>query len=156
MMSIDKSSERNARAALLKLKQKEQVCSKQIHLVSFLDGVKNIMCMLLSTQYIQEVQMKARKQFKGLFDRKPGEIAEAGNVDKLDQTAAGIPGNDNQDNTDFTKEDEIVEDALEAAPPPTRFGLLSHLWSTRKNLFISSGIQMLVMLAIVYLIKRLL
>lgn len=155
-MSIDKSSERNARAALLKLKQKEQVCSKQIYLVSFPDGAKNIMCMWLSTQCIQEVKNKARKQFKGLFDRKPGEISEAGNVDKSDQTAAEIPGNDTQDDTDFTKKDDIVEDALEATPPTTRFGLLSHLWSTRKNLFISSAIQMLVMLAIVYLIKRLL
>ncbi|KAL1804706.1 hypothetical protein ACET3Z_027774 [Daucus carota] len=127
MMSIDKSSDQNARAALLKLKQKEQ-----------------------------EVKMKARKQFKGLFDKKPGEIAEAGNVDRADQNAAEIPGKDNQDNTDISKEDDIVEDAPEAALAAPGMGLLSRLWSTRKNLFISSGIQMLVMLATVYLIKWLL
>lgn len=106
-------------------------------------------------QYIQEVKVKARKQFKGLFDKKPGEIAEAGNTDRADQNDAEIPGKDDHDNTDVSKED-IVEDALEAAPPPARMGLLSHIWSTRMNLFISSGMQMLVMLAIVYLIKRLL
>lgn len=105
---------------------------------------------------MQEVKMKARKQFKGLFDKKPGEIAEAGNVDRADQNAAEIPGKDNQDNTDISKEDDIVEDAPEAAPPAPDMGLLSRLWSTRKNLFISSGIQMLVMLATVYLIKWLL
>lgn len=107
-----------------------------------------------STEYIQEVKMKDRKQFKGLFDRKPGEIAEAGNVDKSDETAE-IPEKDNQDNTDISKEDGIVEDAVEASPPPARLGQLSHLWSTRKKLVISSGLQMLVMLVIVYLIKRL-
>ncbi|ONK62158.1 uncharacterized protein A4U43_C07F990 [Asparagus officinalis] len=47
MISIDKSSEPDANAALLKLKQKEQ-----------------------------EIEKMARKQFKGLFDRKPGEISE--------------------------------------------------------------------------------
>ncbi|PHT99656.1 Peptidyl-prolyl cis-trans isomerase PASTICCINO1, partial [Capsicum chinense] len=49
MMSIDKSSEGSAKAALLKLKKEEQ-----------------------------EVERKVRKQFKGLFDKRPGEIAEAG------------------------------------------------------------------------------
>ncbi|KAJ1381590.1 Tetratricopeptide-like helical domain superfamily [Sesbania bispinosa] len=48
MMKVDKSTETDATAALLKLRQKEQ-----------------------------EVEKKARKQFKGLFDKKPGEIAEA-------------------------------------------------------------------------------
>ncbi|XP_072997511.1 peptidyl-prolyl cis-trans isomerase PASTICCINO1 [Typha latifolia] len=49
MMTIDKSSEPDATAALLKLKQKQQ-----------------------------ETEKAARRQFKGLFDKKPGEIAEVG------------------------------------------------------------------------------
>ncbi|XP_020112955.1 peptidyl-prolyl cis-trans isomerase PASTICCINO1 isoform X1 [Ananas comosus] len=49
MVTVDKSSEPDAAAALLKLKQKQQ-----------------------------EVEKKARKQFKGLFDKKPGEISEVG------------------------------------------------------------------------------
>ncbi|XP_010504190.1 PREDICTED: peptidyl-prolyl cis-trans isomerase PASTICCINO1 [Camelina sativa] len=49
MIKVDKSSEADATAALLKLKQKEQ-----------------------------EAENKARKQFKGLFDKKPGEITEVG------------------------------------------------------------------------------
>lgn len=55
MITVDKSSEPNAKAALLKLKQKEQ-----------------------------EIERRARKQFKGLFDKKPGEIAEVGNIDSFD------------------------------------------------------------------------
>ncbi|XVE76463.1 hypothetical protein DITRI_Ditri12bG0175100 [Diplodiscus trichospermus] len=47
MIKVDKSSERDATAALAKLKKQEQ-----------------------------EVERKTRKQFKGLFDKKPGEIAE--------------------------------------------------------------------------------
>lgn len=112
--------------------------------------------MWLSTQYIQEVKMKGRKQFKVIFYRKPGEIVEAEIVDNQIKLLLRFLGKDNQDNKIFTKEDDMVENALKVAPPPTQLGLLSHLWSTRKNIFISSGIQMLVMLAIVYLIKRLL
>ncbi|KAL8154476.1 hypothetical protein AgCh_000007 [Apium graveolens] len=39
------------------------------------------------TWSLEEVNNKARKQFKGLFGRKPGEISEARNVNKSDQTA---------------------------------------------------------------------
>lgn len=49
MISIDKSAESDATAALLKLKMREQ-----------------------------ELNKMARKQFKGLFDKKPGEISEVG------------------------------------------------------------------------------
>lgn len=111
MMSVDKSSEPNARVALLKLKQKEQ-----------------------------EVEMKARKQFKGLFDKKPGEIAEAGNVDRDDQAATKNIENDDQDDMEYDKEDEKEEDIHQAAAPP-RLGLLSQLWATGRSLFTALGVQ---------------
>ncbi|KAH9301633.1 hypothetical protein KI387_013216, partial [Taxus chinensis] len=52
MINIDKSSEPDATAALAKLRRKEQ-----------------------------EAEEQTRKQFKGLFDRKPGEISEGGSND---------------------------------------------------------------------------
>ena len=38
----------------------------------------------MSSFDMQEVEKKARKQFKGLFDKKPGEIAVAGAEDEED------------------------------------------------------------------------
>ncbi|KAK2972257.1 hypothetical protein RJ640_014315 [Escallonia rubra] len=108
MMSIDKSSEPNARAAILQLKQKEQ-----------------------------EVERKARKQFKGLFDKKPGEIAEAGVDDKVDEISTKNFESDNLDDTDSIKEEEEVHQA--AAPRHT--GFLSQLWSSSRSLFTSLGVQ---------------
>ncbi|KAM0948338.1 putative peptidylprolyl isomerase [Dioscorea sansibarensis] len=64
MIKIDKSSGPDAIAALLKLKQKQQ-----------------------------EVEKKARKQFKGLFDKKPGEIAEVGTGSTEEQ---GLDEEDNE------------------------------------------------------------
>ncbi|KAA8518968.1 hypothetical protein F0562_016258 [Nyssa sinensis] len=108
MISIDKSSEPNARAALLKVKQKEQ-----------------------------DIERKARKQFKGLFDRKPGEIADAGINDKEDRISGENHENGDQDDSDTDKEDEFHGPA--AAPPRTSF--LSQLWPTGTRLFTALGLQ---------------
>ncbi|KAM7464011.1 hypothetical protein LguiA_032132 [Lonicera macranthoides] len=109
MMSIDKSSEPNAKAALLKLKEKEQ-----------------------------EVERKARKQFKGLFDKKPGEISEAGVIDGVDQITAEAREIDDQDQADSgpIKEEDIHE-GEEA--PQTRMGILAKLWSSSRKLFTAIG-----------------
>ncbi|KAA8548192.1 hypothetical protein F0562_004547 [Nyssa sinensis] len=107
MISIDKSSEPNARAALLKLKQKEQ-----------------------------ELERKARKQFKGLFDCKPGEIADAGINDKEDQISGENHENGDQDDSDGDK-DEFHGAA--AAPPRT--GFLSQLWLTGRRVFTALGVH---------------
>ncbi|KAL0451088.1 UNVERIFIED_CONTAM: Peptidyl-prolyl cis-trans isomerase PASTICCINO1 [Sesamum latifolium] len=105
MMTIDKSSESTAKAALLKLKKEEQ-----------------------------EIHKRARQQFKGLFDKKPGEIAEAGGRDlgekEPDQTHDG-------DALDGEK-----EHLLEAtAPPPARTSLWSRLWPSGRRLFTSLGLD---------------
>lgn len=107
MMSIDKSSEPNAKAALLKLKEKEQ-----------------------------EVERKARKQFKGLFDKKPGEISEAGVIDVGDQITAEAREIDDQDQADSGPSKEVHE-GEEA--PQTRMGILAKLWSSSRKLFTALG-----------------
>lgn len=84
--------------------------------------------------------MKARKQFKGLFDKKPGEIAEAGNVDSDDQAATKNLEKDDQDDMEYDKEDEKEEDIHQAAAPP-RMGVLSQLWVTGRSLFTALGVQ---------------
>ncbi|CAK9151421.1 unnamed protein product [Ilex paraguariensis] len=95
MMKIDKSSEDNAKAALLKLKREQQ-----------------------------EVHRRAQKQFKGLFDKKPGEIFEAGVVDDIDQIPAEDHADDDLDDSDSKKEEDIHQ----AAAPPPRMGFLSQMW----------------------------
>lgn len=97
MIKLDKSTEPDATAALLKVKQKEQ-----------------------------EVEKKVRKQFKGLFDKKPGEIAEAGTED-VDETAGEIHKNDDKEDSDGDHSDESHETADDAP----RTSWLSRLWPRR-------------------------
>ncbi|XP_068317643.1 peptidyl-prolyl cis-trans isomerase PASTICCINO1-like [Pyrus communis] len=97
MIKLDKSTESDATAALQKVKQKEQ-----------------------------EVEKKVRKQFKGLFDKKPGEIAEAGTEDG-DQPAVENPKNDDKEDSDGDNSDESHETA-EDVP---RSSWLSFLWPKR-------------------------
>ena len=106
MMSIDKSCEPDATAALAKLKQKEQ-----------------------------EVERKARSQFKGLFDKKPGDIAEAGVDDRGDKRLGENEKNDDKEDSDGDKEFQEAEDA----PPP--MGFLSHLWPTGRRFFTALGLD---------------
>ncbi|KAK9289378.1 hypothetical protein L1049_007533 [Liquidambar formosana] len=107
MMTVDKSSEPDATAALLKLKQKEQ-----------------------------EVEKKARKQFKGLFDKKPGEIADVAVEDRDQITGENQKEGDERD-SDGDEAEEFHEDA--AAPP--QMGLFSRFWPTGRRLFTSLGLQ---------------
>nr|AFK36695.1 unknown [Lotus japonicus] len=84
MIKVDKSTESDATAALQKLRQKEQ-----------------------------EVEKKARKQFKGLFDKKPGEIAEAKADENGDQLTRK---NQNNREVHGDSDGENSEDSHEAAP----------------------------------------
>ncbi|XP_058214897.1 peptidyl-prolyl cis-trans isomerase PASTICCINO1 [Rhododendron vialii] len=109
MMSIDKSSEPNAKAALLKLKQKEQ-----------------------------EIERKARKQFKGLFDKRPGEIAEVGAIDKEEDEVSG-ENHESGDSKDLDGDNE--EDHVAADAPPPRRSFFSHLWPTGRRVFRAIGVE---------------
>ncbi|KAF2301335.1 hypothetical protein GH714_022869 [Hevea brasiliensis] len=109
MMKVDKSSEPDAMAALQKLKQKKQ-----------------------------EVERKARKQFKGLFDKKPGEIAEVGTPTEESSTSEN-QRKDDQADSDGIEEEALLQDAGAVNAP--RVGWFSHLWPTGRRLFSALGFQ---------------
>ncbi|KAG9138639.1 hypothetical protein Leryth_020479 [Lithospermum erythrorhizon] len=106
MMNIDKSSEPTAKAALLKLKKEEQ-----------------------------EVHRRAQTQFKGLFDKKPGEIAEVTDDDRAEVVA------DENNTNDQPDEIGVTEEKIEQAPNPPRFSLLSQLWPVGRRVFTSLGLD---------------
>ncbi|KAE8099302.1 hypothetical protein FH972_017293 [Carpinus fangiana] len=107
MKKVDESSEADATAALLKVQQKEQ-----------------------------EVERKARKQFKGLFDKKPGEIADVREAEEDHNTG------ENQNNVDKDDSDtESSEESHEAAADAGRRGWFSLFWPTGRRLFSGLGLQ---------------
>ncbi|XP_043724455.1 peptidyl-prolyl cis-trans isomerase PASTICCINO1 isoform X1 [Telopea speciosissima] len=109
IISIDKSSEPDATAALLKLKQKEQ-----------------------------EVDRKARKQFKGLFDKKPGEIADVTSDAKEDQN----PEDEKRSSGDQTNSDEDnEEEPHKAAGPVPPMGIFSRFWPAGRRIFTALGLD---------------
>ncbi|KAH0884973.1 hypothetical protein HID58_061069 [Brassica napus] len=107
MVKVDKSSEADATAALLKLKQKEQ-----------------------------EAESKARKQFKGLFDKKPGEITEVGSeIREETKTIEEI---------DETKDDEIEEEeerTRTVVSTERKRKWSEKAWPITKNVMVQIGIQ---------------
>ncbi|KAL9273705.1 Peptidyl-prolyl cis-trans isomerase PASTICCINO1-like protein [Drosera capensis] len=108
MIEVDSSSEPDATAALQKLKHKEQ-----------------------------EALRKAKKQFKGLFDKKPGEIAEITKesaeteiTEEIDESQSGLRNRKNQ--TESGKQDNSDEKKTKGereAPPalPHRLRWFSRL-----------------------------
>ncbi|KAL3839469.1 hypothetical protein ACJIZ3_024060 [Penstemon smallii] len=106
MMTTDKSSESTAKAALLKLKKEEQ-----------------------------EIHRRAREQFKGLFDKKPGEIAEAGDND-LGENVPGETTNDDDGEGLDTEKERLLE---ATAPPPS--SLWSRLWPSGRRFFRAFGLD---------------
>ncbi|XP_064947156.1 peptidyl-prolyl cis-trans isomerase PASTICCINO1-like isoform X2 [Musa acuminata AAA Group] len=117
MISIDKSSEPDATAALLKLKQKEQ-----------------------------EADKKAKRQFKGLFDRKPGEIAEVGGDvkdDKIPDKAENEIENSGSEK-DISKTDldgGVTDSEHEPEPEPERIGFLGRLWPSGRRIIAALGLN---------------
>ncbi|KAL0916251.1 hypothetical protein M5K25_013744 [Dendrobium thyrsiflorum] len=108
MISMDKSSEPDANAALQKLKQLEL-----------------------------ENEKKARKQFKGLFDKKPGEISEAGNksADEQDQDSQNPEGK--SPNLDEGQESQTS--SVDVEVPAKGLGFLSRLWPSGRRIFAAFG-----------------
>ncbi|KAL8158894.1 hypothetical protein V2J09_000431 [Rumex salicifolius] len=101
MTKADKTSEPDATAALQNLKQKEQ-----------------------------EAKEKARRQFKGLFDKKPGEISEAGKEIK----------DVKEDSNEEEVEEELDAQGTQPAEPP-RPGLLSRIWPMGRRIFGTPGFE---------------
>ncbi|XP_006650115.1 peptidyl-prolyl cis-trans isomerase PASTICCINO1 [Oryza brachyantha] len=115
MIAVDKSSEPDATAALLKLKQT-----------------------------IQETEKKARKQFKGLFDKKPGEISEVGvvepevNKNASDAAASGEAASIADRDADAKA---IPRSDSELAFEEERPGLLGRMWPSASRIFSSLGLN---------------
>ncbi|KAE8696546.1 Peptidyl-prolyl cis-trans isomerase PASTICCINO1 [Hibiscus syriacus] len=109
MIKIDKSAEPDATAALSKLKKQEQ-----------------------------EVERKALKQFKGLFDKKPGEISE---VQIEERAAVDEISGENQKNSEGSSSewDESPDFPAAVAAPPV--GWFYNLWPTGGRLFSALGFQ---------------
>ncbi|KAA3455050.1 peptidyl-prolyl cis-trans isomerase PASTICCINO1 [Gossypium australe] len=110
MIKVDKSSEPDATAALAKLKKQEQ-----------------------------EVERKARKQFKGLFDKKPGEIAEV----QVEDRAGGEITGENQKN-DLSApllERDDSQHCNEADGGQYRMGWFYSLWPSGRRIFSALGLD---------------
>uniref|UniRef100_A0A1J3DKX7 peptidylprolyl isomerase n=1 Tax=Noccaea caerulescens TaxID=107243 RepID=A0A1J3DKX7_NOCCA len=108
MIKVDKSSEADATAALLKLKQKEH-----------------------------EAESKARKQFKGLFDKKPGEITEVGS--EIREESKTI------EEVDETKDDDDDDETLEeerTVSTERKRKWSEKAWPFLKNVMLQIGIQL--------------
>lgn len=110
MKKVDKSSEADATAALLKLKQKEQ-----------------------------EVEKKARKQFKGLFDKKPGEISEAGAIDGEDRNSGEIQ--ENSDKLEQNEDDTSSQFSDDSTADDRPRDWLSRFWPSGSGIFSALGLN---------------
>lgn len=86
----------------------------------------------------QEIERKARKQFKGLFDKRPGEIAEVGAIDKEEDEVLG-ENRESGDSKDLDGDNE--EDHVAADAPPPRKSFFSHLWPTGRRIFRAIGVE---------------
>ncbi|XWS67151.1 hypothetical protein CRYUN_Cryun05aG0262600 [Craigia yunnanensis] len=109
MIKVNKSSEPDATAALVKLKKQEQV-----------------------------VERKAGKQFKGLFDKKPGEIAE---IQVEDIAGDEITGENQKNSEESLSEGDESQDFHEAAGDEPRIGRFYNLWPTGRRLFSALGLK---------------
>lgn len=136
MTTVDKSCEPDATAALVKLMQKEQVSSNGNKISIYNSRWSEIFFyhFLSLTPDEQETERKARKQFKGLFDKKPGDIAEVGVDNREDRMLSENQKNDKED-SDGDKEFHEAEDA------PPRMGFLSYLWPTGRRFFTALGLN---------------
>ncbi|KAL5740497.1 hypothetical protein ACOSQ2_029677 [Xanthoceras sorbifolium] len=114
MMKVDKSSEPDATAALSKLKRAEQ-----------------------------EFENNARKQFKGLFDKKPGEIADAGaeTKDEDQATVENEKSNNQDEESDADEDEDETREFLEPAAGARQRGLLHRLWPPGGRIFSALGLQ---------------
>eukprot|EP00268_Persea_americana_P025742 TRINITY_DN2509_c0_g1_i1.p1 TRINITY_DN2509_c0_g1~~TRINITY_DN2509_c0_g1_i1.p1 ORF type:complete len:628 (-),score=137.29 TRINITY_DN2509_c0_g1_i1:676-2559(-) len=113
MISMDKSSEPDATAALTKLRQKEQ-----------------------------EIKRKDLKQFKGLFDKKPGEISEVG-IDSIEPKSEEEKHNSEKANSDADEPEKVANHKIEAEinSDTAPMGLFARLWPSGKRFIRALGLQ---------------
>lgn len=85
---------------------------------------------------LQEIHKTARQHFKGLFDKKPGEISEAGDEDLREEA----PGESHDPDDRAAALDGDKEHLLEATAPP-RSSIWSRLWPGSRKLFSTLGLD---------------
>lgn len=94
----------------------------------------------------QEADKKAKRQFKGLFDRKPGEIAEVGGDvkdDKIPDKAENEIENSGSEK-DISKTDldgGVTDSEHEPEPEPERIGFLGRLWPSGRRIIAALGLN---------------
>lgn len=86
---------------------------------------------------VQEIHKRARKQFKGLFDKKPGEISEVGDKDPQEEEGPST----SLDTYDREALNDDKEHLLEATAPPPTTSLWSRLWPRGRKLFSTLGLD---------------
>ena len=97
----------------------------------------DLSCLIISSLWTsQEAESKARKQFKGLFDKKPGEITEVGSeIREETKTIEEI---------DETKDDEIEEEeerTRTVVSTERKRKWSEKAWPIMKNVMVQIGIQ---------------
>lgn len=83
----------------------------------------------------QEIEKKARKQFKGLFDKRPGEISEVGaesgedeGLDEQNQNGRGSGATEGDKDGALDYEEQKV-------------GLLGRIWPAGRRIFTALGLN---------------
>lgn len=87
---------------------------------------------------MQEVQRRAREQFKGLFDKKPGEIAEAGLETRTSDDTQAPSENANSSKERGLNEAHKSHETVEVAP---QMGWFSRFWPVGRRIFTALGID---------------
>lgn len=86
------------------------------------------------------MEKKARKQFKGLFDKKPGEISEVGAGDREDQNSGEIQEHsDKLEQNEDDKSSEFSDDGTADDDHPRDW--LSRFWPGGRRIFAALGLN---------------
>lgn len=110
IIDVDKSLEPDVTAALAKLRRKEQ-----------------------------EAEEKTRKQFKGLFDKKPGQIAEEGSKKMVDNEHD--PDHIQGSKGSAQNSDDSDGEEFEKSPQAAKLGAFSRIWTQGKKVMKGLGLQ---------------
>lgn len=82
------------------------------------------------------MERKAQKQFKGLFDKKPGEISDVGTDEREEEPASENPKTRDQEQSD--EDEEETKDASNAGP---RTSLFSLFWPAGRRIVTALGLD---------------
>lgn len=85
------------------------------------------------------MEKKARKQFKGLFDKKPGEISEAGAEERDHQNSGEIQ--ENSDKLEQNEDDKCSEFSDDSIADDYPRDWLSRFWPAGRRIFAALGLN---------------